>query len=115
MATIRIQRLCSQDFELSTFLADIGKCLRYQESNIWIGFSMIVSNGVDLQYLNAQRGTACLHEKFHDRKEFQRLISKIENKTYSEWLNESFSKHEAFAESGFYAVKSVACNIWILK
>ena len=104
-----------------TWLEEIQDCLRYEPSNIWIGFSFLCYKGKDSSnpiYIFAALPLAPFHFKFRDRNGFSSIINEFKGMSHFDLLQETFVASEddnPFANSGYRPYKLVCSYIWIRK
>ena len=120
MKTITIQRL-TFDLDLVSWLEEIQDCLRYEPTNIWIGFSFLCWKTTNISYpiyIFAALPLAPFHFKFRDRQGLSRIIDEFKGLSQFDLLQETFVATEddnPFANSGYRPNRLVCSYIWIRK
>ena len=104
-----------------TWLEEIQDCLRYEPTNIWIGFSFLCYKGKDSSnpiYIFAAMPLAPYHFKFHTPSGLSEFIDGFKGMSHFDLLQETFVASEddnPFANSGYRPYRLVCSYIWIRK
>lgn len=107
--------------DLVSWLEEIQDCLRYEPTNIWIGFSFLcmkTKDNSDPIYIFGARALAPFHDKFSSPEGFSNFIDQFKGLTHFDLLQETFVASEddnPFANSGYRPYKLVCSYIWIRK
>ena len=107
--------------DLVSWLEEIQDCLRYETTNIWIGFSFLCMKTKDDSkpiYIFGAMPLAPYHEKFRNRSGLSAIIDQFKGMSHFDLLQDTFVATEddnPFANSGYRPYKLVCSYIWIRK
>ena len=107
--------------DLVSWLQEIQDCLRYEPTNIWIGFSFMCWKTKDSSnpiYIFGAMPMAPYHEKFRNRSGLDAIIDQFKGMSQFDLLQDTFVASEddnPFANSGYRPYRLICSYVWIRK